>query len=202
MITIAAAVTCVRISSEVTPSTSPKSSAVTSIVKDRARDTITTPNASMPTKSSPMAVSSRTAVRADTAVMSPLITRADRNAPTTGLKPQSTAKAMPGMTPCANASPKNDRPRSTTHVPMTEVATTATRLARSARCMKVGSKASVKNSITRSGCQSLSDSRGVSAHHVDIGGAFGIAAAQGFGEEFHDLDVAADLVGKGLRKLI
>ena len=68
--------------------------------------------------------------------------------------------------------------------------------------MKVGSKASVKNSITRSGCQSSGDSSGVGANHVDVGGAFGIAVAQRFGEEFHDLDVAADLVGKGLRKLI
>ena len=45
--------------------------------------------------------------------------------------------------------------------------------------MKVGSKASVKNSITRSGCQSRSDSSGVGAHHVDVGGAFGVAVAQG-----------------------
>ncbi len=42
---------------------------------------------------------------------------------------------MPGMTPWAIASPMNAIPRSTTQVPTSEVVTTVSRLASSARCM-------------------------------------------------------------------
>ena len=89
----------VLISVAVTPRASPKSIAVTSVANDFELETITTPKASIPTKSKPIAVSSLMTVLLDTNVMSPLITSAAQNAPTKGLKPQRTATAIPGMTP-------------------------------------------------------------------------------------------------------
>jgi len=122
------------------------SSAVTSVENDLACDTITMPSDSIPTNSSPMAVSSRTMVRFETTVMLALITNAATNAPTIGLNPHSTANAIPGITPCANASPRKLSPRSTTQVPTSEVATPAMRLPIKARCMNAGSKASIRKS--------------------------------------------------------
>ena len=140
------AISCALMSLRVTPRTSPKRSAVTSVEKERARETMTMPSESMPTKSSPIAVSSRTSVRFETRLTKPLMTSAATKAPMIGLNPQSTASAMPGITPCARASPRNARPRSTTHVPTSEVATTATSPPMSARCINVGSKASMSQS--------------------------------------------------------
>jgi hypothetical protein len=46
-------------------------------------------------------------------------------APIVRSNPQTNARAMPGRTPCARASPMKLNPRSTTQVPMREVVTTA-----------------------------------------------------------------------------
>ncbi|MEZ5226723.1 MAG: hypothetical protein R2710_08600 [Acidimicrobiales bacterium] len=72
---------------------------MTSVANERARDTITMPIESIPTNSRPTAVSSRTEVRDETRLTSPLITRAATKAPMSGLNPHSTARAMPGITP-------------------------------------------------------------------------------------------------------
>ena len=86
-------------SAAVTPSTSPKRSAVTSVAKASVRETMTTPRESIPTNSSPMPVSSRTRVRDDTTVTRPLITSAATRAPRIGLKPQSDGEGDPGDHP-------------------------------------------------------------------------------------------------------
>jgi len=125
-------------SSVVMPRASPKRMDVTSVAKDPDLDTMRTPNASIPTNKSPIAVSSRTGVRLETKVTRPLIMRAERKAPTTGLKPHKIATAIPGMTPWAKASPRNASPRKTIHVPTREVATTAITPPTSARCMNAG----------------------------------------------------------------
>ena len=130
-------------SDRVTDRMSPKSSAVTSVANDRAFDTMTIPSDSMPTKSRPIPVSSRIADRDETSDTRPAITAAATNAPAIGLNPPSTASAIPGMTPWARASPRKARPRRTTQVPIREVATTASRPASNARCMKAGSNASI-----------------------------------------------------------
>ena len=148
MTTMAAATNWPLMSLRVTPSTSPKSSEVTSVVNERALDTMTMPSDSMPTKRSPMPVSSRITVRADTTDTRPAMSAAATSAPMMGLKPQSTARAMPGMTPCAIASPRKASPRNTTQVPTSDVATTASRLPISARCMNAGSKASTISCTT------------------------------------------------------
>ena len=54
---------------------------------------------------------------------------------------------MPGMTPWASASPRKLRPRSTTQVPTTDDASTASIPASSARCMNSGSKGSSSQDI-------------------------------------------------------
>ncbi len=113
---------------------------------------ITTPSASMPTNSRPMPVSSRTRARRLTTVTAPLITSAATKAPAMGLKPHRMARASPGMTPWASASPRKVRPRNTTHVPTTAVAALANNPASSARCMNSGSNAWVNHStIGRAG---------------------------------------------------
>jgi hypothetical protein len=123
----------------VTPRTSPNRREVTSVAKLAEREMITTPSASMPTNSRPMPVSSRTRARRVTSDTAPLITSAATNAPMIGLNPHSTARARPGITPWARPSPRNVRPRSTTHVPITAHAAAARMPASSARCMNAGS---------------------------------------------------------------
>ena len=71
----------------------------TFVLNEPDLEMITTPNASIPTKSNPIAVSSRTDVLFATAETSPLITIAAMKAPRAGLNPQRTANATPGITP-------------------------------------------------------------------------------------------------------
>ena len=131
----------------VIPSASPNRTAVTSVLKEPALEIITTPRASIPTKRSPIAVSSLTGARSETNVTRPLITSAATNAPNAGSKPHRTANATPGITPWASASPRNESPRNTIHVPTKDVAMTAMRPPMSALCMNVGSKASMRKLI-------------------------------------------------------
>ena len=59
-------------------------------------------------------------------VLMPLtMTSAATRAPRVGLPPMIRATAMPGRTPWARASPRKLSPRSTTHVPMIDVDSTA-----------------------------------------------------------------------------
>ena len=129
------------------PSESPKRTAVTFVLNEPAFEMITTPSASIPTKSSPMAVSSRTVVKLATVETKPLITRAAIKAPRAGLNPQRTARATPGITPWASASPRNASPLSTIQVPTRDVAITAIRPPINALCINAGSKASIRKLI-------------------------------------------------------
>ena len=143
--TITVATTSRRTSSAVTPRIDPNSSVVRS--RADAAEMITTPRASMPTNSSPMAVSSPTRLRRFTSVIPPAITSALTSAPPMTLNPQIWARATPGMTPWARASPMNASPRSTTHVPTSEHTTTARSAPSSAVRMKLGSNASVSQDM-------------------------------------------------------
>ena len=80
---------------------------------------ITTPSASMPTNSRPIAVSSLSRVCRLTISIPATITAAATAAPSAGLTSSTTAAAMPGTTPCTKASPKKLMPRSTNQVPTT-----------------------------------------------------------------------------------
>ena len=113
-----------------------------SLVKERLFDTMITPSASIPTNSSPTPVSSPSRDRRLTRLTPATIRAALTSAPTVTLNPHSTARAMPGITPWARASPRKLRPRSTTQVPTTDDATTASIPASSARCMNSGSNGS------------------------------------------------------------
>ena len=129
-------------SSHEMPSTSPKRMLVRSPLKLSERETMTTPRASMPTKSSPMAVSpDRRDLRRTTATPA-IIAAAPTTAPPMPGRPSRIAPAMPGSTPCASASPMNARPRSTTNVPTIAHATATRQPAMSARSM---------NSLSRNG---------------------------------------------------
>ena len=72
----------------------------------------------MPTNSSPMPVSSDSRVVRCTRLTPPTMTTALTIAPSDRSNPQMAARAMPGSTPWASASPKNASPRTTTHVPI------------------------------------------------------------------------------------
>ena len=104
-------------------------------MKELERDTITTPSASMPTNSSPIAVSDESRDRRVMSVTPPIMARAPTIAPTIPGAPMSSAPAMPGSTPCASASPMNASPRSTTNVPTTAHAIETSTPASSARSM-------------------------------------------------------------------
>ena len=118
---------------------------------DELREMITTPSASMPTNSKPMAVSSFRAVWRCTSSMPSTITPAAMAAPRKGEKSNSTAAAMPGTTPCTKASPKKLMPRSTSQVPTTDAITPATMPPIRARCWKPSANGSNSQSITGPG---------------------------------------------------
>ena len=105
------------------------------MVNDRLFEMMITPRASIPTKSSPTPVSSPRRDRRFTRLIPPTMIAAVMRAPTVRLNPHSTARAIPGITPWASASPRKLRPRSTTHVPTTDEASTASIPASRARCM-------------------------------------------------------------------
>jgi hypothetical protein len=109
---------------------------------------ITTPRASMPTKSRPMAVSSLSRELRLTTSMRTSMTAAAIAAPSRGLKSKATAAAMPGTTPWVKASPKKLMPRRTSHVPTTEHMRPARMPPSSARCWKPSAKGSANHSIT------------------------------------------------------
>src|SRR5690606_19623414 len=193
-----------RRSLQVTPRTSPKRRLCTSVAKDRLFEMITTPRASIPTNSRPTAVSSARRARRFTNVMPPTITAAVARAPRVRSNPHSTARAMPGMTPWARASPRKDRPRSTTQVPTTEDATTASIPAHSARCMNSAAKGSVSQS-TASACQGFArsagegggDAVGAGADHAEIGLGPAAVRAERLGVQLDHLHVRA-LGGEGV----
>jgi len=81
---------------------------------DVDREVMITPSDNMPTKSSPIAVSADNRTRDVITETPPIIATAPIAAPTTPGTPNSSARAIPGITPWASASPTNDRPRSTT----------------------------------------------------------------------------------------
>ncbi len=108
---------------------------------------ITTPTASIPTKSRPMPTSSLRRDRRWTRLIPATMTAADTAAPTVRSKPRTTPRAMPGRTPWARASPMKVRPRSTTQVPTRAVMTATRTPASSARCMKGWEKGSVSQSM-------------------------------------------------------
>ncbi len=139
----AAATVSVTKSVVVTASTSPNRIAVTSVAKERDPDTMITPSASMPTKSSPIAVSTDSPRRRRSACTPSTITPALTAAPRTAGTPVSVATATPGSMPCASASPRNAIPRTSTHVPTTAQSTAAVAPAARARSMKSTEKGSV-----------------------------------------------------------
>ena len=118
----------------------PKRNPVRSPAKDRLRLTISTPSASIPTNSSPIAASWFSRARRPTSEIPPTITAALANAPMVGLNPTIVAMARPGSTPWASASPMKVIPRSTTHVPTSPQAMAARVPASRARCMVTESR--------------------------------------------------------------
>ena len=134
--TTTATMACHRMEVQLTPSTSPNRISVRLPANSDDLDTITTPSASMPTNSRPIATSLLRRVRRCTAATPPIITAAPTSAPTNDGMPMSSAAAMPGSTPCASASPKKAIPRSTISVPTTPVAMATRMPASRARCMK------------------------------------------------------------------
>ena len=92
-------------------------------VNESDRDTMTTPRASIPTNSSPMAVSPDSRDRRGEQVDPPIIEAAPTAAPARPGRPRRSAPATPGSTPWASASPMKASPRSTTKVPATAQAT-------------------------------------------------------------------------------
>src|SRR5659263_620572 len=123
---------------------------------------ITTPSASIPTKSKPMPVSSLRVVVRCTSSMPATMTTAATAAPRYGEKSKTTAAAMPGSTPWTNASPKKLIPRRTSQTPTTDAITPAIRPPRSARCWKPSAKGS-RNHSTGGSAQCVGDGRGVLA---------------------------------------
>ena len=119
------------------PSTSPNRMRVRSPVNESERDTMTTPSASIPTNSRPIAVSPDRRDRRRTMLTPPIITAAPTSAPPMPGSPSSSAPAMPGSTPWASASPMNASPRRTTNVPTMAQAIATRQPAISARSMNV-----------------------------------------------------------------
>ena len=97
-----------------------------------------------------MPVSSLSLVVRWTRFVPATITSALSRAPRVRSKLQITARAMPGSTPCASASPKKANPRTTTQVPIKAVVAAASRPPSSARWVRSDEKASTKNEIMRS----------------------------------------------------
>ena len=81
------------------------------------RETITTPSASIATKSRPIAVSDDSRERRVIRLTPAIIASAPTAAPTIPGSPSRSAPAMPGSTPWARASPMKASPRRTTKVP-------------------------------------------------------------------------------------
>ena len=133
---------CTTRSSRPIPSSSPNRIRTRSPENDDERDTITTPSASRPTNSSPIAVSLDRRERSVISVTPPIIAIAPTAAPIIPGTPSRSAAATPGSTPWASASPMNARPRSTTYVPTTAHAIDTRIPARSA-CWR--------NSLSRNG---------------------------------------------------
>ena len=144
---------------------------------------MTTPTASIPTNSRPMPVSSGRLVVRWTRLMPPTITTALTIAPSVRSKPQMAASAMPGSTPWASASPKNARPRTTTHVPISAVVVAASSPPSSARWVRSDENAS---STSRSR-QRLGDALGVRAQHADVRVGAAARLAEALGVELDDL---------------
>ncbi len=78
---------------------------------------MTTPDANIPTKSRPIAVSADNLDFLVIQVIPAIITSEPTEAPTNPGIPQSNAEATPGSTPWANASPRKANPLSTMKVP-------------------------------------------------------------------------------------
>lgn len=130
-------------STGVTARTSPNRIAVTSVANDRDPETMITPSASIPTKSSPIAVSYDNPPRRRSACTPNTMTPALTAAPRTAGTPVSVATATPGSMPCASDSPRKAIPRTSTQVPTTAHSTAAVAPAASARSMKSTEKGSV-----------------------------------------------------------
>ena len=86
---------------------------------------MTTASASIPTNSTPMDVSSDSGEMRGRNEMALTMMIAAASAPRLVSKPTMKAIAMPGSTPCTSASPRKFMLRSTTHVPTSEVVSTA-----------------------------------------------------------------------------
>ncbi len=98
----------------------------------RCVDMITTARARNPTNNTPMDVSSGSGECLRMSEIPATIAPAATIAPIEVSTPMMNAMAMPGSTPCASASPRKLIPRSTTHVPTSDVVTTVRRPASSA----------------------------------------------------------------------
>jgi hypothetical protein len=96
---------------------------------------MTTPRASIPTNSSPIAVSWDSPPRRVANPMPAAMPPAATAAPAGPGRPSTTAMATPGSIPCAIASPRKAMPRSTTQVPVTAQSTATSSPPARARCM-------------------------------------------------------------------
>src|SRR5699024_4417814 len=108
---------CTWTSAQLTPNASPKRMAVNEPWKLSDREISTTPSAIIPTNRRPMALSSFKLVVRWINSSKLTMTNAASAAPRNGEKSKSTSAAIPGTTPCTNASPKKLIPRSTSHTP-------------------------------------------------------------------------------------
>ncbi len=99
MITIPPRIACCTRSALVTPKASPNRIVVRLPVYESTLEMITTPSASIPTKSRPIAVSSLSFVCRLTTSIPATMTAAATAAPSAGLTSSTTAAAMPGTTP-------------------------------------------------------------------------------------------------------
>src|SRR5659263_442237 len=153
---------------------------------------ITTPSASIPTKSKPMPVSSLRVVVRCTYSMPATMTTAATAAPRYGEKSKTTAAAIPGSTPWTNASPKKLIPRRTSQTPTTDAITPAIRPPRSARCWKPSAKGS-RNHSTGGSAQCVGDGRGVGEHHPGVGLGTGAGGPHAFDVQGNHRDVGSHL---------
>ena len=111
------AMACNKIACVLIPRISPNKTRTISPVNVVDRETITTPNANMPTNNNPMAVSDDNRDFRVIRLIPPIIITAPSDAPMIPGRPNKIATAIPGNTPCARASPINARPRKTIKVP-------------------------------------------------------------------------------------
>src|SRR5215207_3897082 len=190
-----------RSSSDSTPLIEPNRNRLRSPVYDACRvDMITTASARNPTNRIPIDASSGSGECERTTLIPPTIAAAAISAPTVVLCPSRNAMAIPGRTPCASASPRNVRPRSTTHVPTIEVVMAVRRPPHSARCMNGLSangvihhphgSVSTRIGAPASLAEAAGDQPGVGAKQLRVRLCSGPGRSEGVREEADDANVA------------